>query len=173
VSAGTAEEDHDAGARAGEGGLEETHGQRHRGTGGAQRPPVVLDRPGVALQLLQDRLQRELDLRSGKKEREGQPRTTTFCYKDQEGKRRRSLSQKRRRRLGGRGGGYLAEGAEEAVGSDLGGGLRGGGLLGASRAAKAEKLLDLLRGHVLVAPEDVGLGALGKGQLKHLNLLSV
>jgi hypothetical protein len=70
VSAGTAEEDHDAAARAGEGGLEKANRQRHRSAGGAQRPSVVLDRPGVALQLLQDRLQRELHLQANHKGRE-------------------------------------------------------------------------------------------------------
>lgn len=62
MRAGSADEGHDTRASARISGLEKAHGQRQRSSSGAQRPPIILDRPGIALQFLQDGLQSELDL---------------------------------------------------------------------------------------------------------------
>mmetsp|Transcript_51833 Transcript_51833/g.160783 ORF Transcript_51833/g.160783 Transcript_51833/m.160783 type:complete len:480 (-) Transcript_51833:104-1543(-) len=67
-----ADDEHDAGAALGEGGLHEADGDAERGARAAEGPVVVAARrPGVAREVVQQGVQRELALRHGHKEAPG------------------------------------------------------------------------------------------------------
>lgn len=139
--AGACREEQDAADAAGEGVLHEAHSDRHCNTRGSQRPGGLGDRLGVPLKLLNDRLKRELAL--GQWEQEA-----TMCQPP-----------------------------SGALSSDNGVPILHDGGLGAlwplalsGNSGEAEHLSDLLRSDLLVAAEDVGLGAVLERELIDLHL---